>query len=99
MSLLLRFPKKVPVIIQKSLSCTDRHLTLPKSRYLVPKSMSVAELLFYLRYQLHVPAHVSIFIWINDKLPSLNHTMGLLFEEENINNRLYLYYGTEHTFG
>ena len=96
---LLRYQKKIPVICQRDLRCKDVP-ELRRRKYLVPKSLKVMEFLYYLRRMMTVPEYVSIFLYVNNTLPSLNLTMGLLYEEERCNNGfLYIYYATEHTFG
>ena len=96
---LRKYPTKVPVMVQKDIRCT-LIADLPKRKFIVPKDLRISDFLYYIRRQLQVPEFESIFIFINDSLPSLNHTIGLLYEEEKDNDGfLYIYFTTESTFG
>lgn len=96
---LQKYPKKVPVIVQRCINCNDLP-ELPKKKFLMPKELKMCEFLYYIRRQISVPAHISVFIYVNNSLPSLNSHMELLYnEEKNENGFLYIYYASEHTFG
>lgn len=96
---LRKYPTKVPVMVQKDIRCT-LIADLPKRKFIVPKDLQISDFLYYIRRQLQVPEFESIFIFVNDSLPSLNHTIGMLYEEEKDNDGfLYLYFTTESTFG
>jgi len=96
---LRKYPKKVPVIVQRCINCNDLP-ELPKKKFLMPKELKMCDFLFYIRRQISVPPHISVFIYVNNTLPSLNTYMELLYEEEkNENGFLYIYYASEHTFG
>ena len=96
---LQKYPKKVPVIVQRCINCNDLP-ELPKKKFLMPKDLRMSEFLFYIRRQISVPPHISVFIYVNNTLPSLNMNMEFLYnEEKNVNGFLYIYYASEHTFG
>lgn len=97
--LLAKHPKKVPIILQRDLYCNDLP-ELSRQKYLVPLDVTVSHFLYYIRRQLSVPPHISIFIYVNQTLPSLQQPMSLLYEEEQSSDGiLYFYYASEHTFG
>lgn len=97
--ILEKYPNKLPCIIQRDLRCNDVP-TLKRKRYLLPKNIVVSDLLYYIRRQLTVPPHVSVYILIGNSLPSLNQTLSLLYEEEKASDGLlYIYFATESTFG
>lgn len=94
-----KYPKKIPVLCQRDLRCNDIP-ELFKKKFLVPKDMQVSEFLFYIRRRMSLPAFKSVFMFVNNTLPSLNHTMGLLYEEYGSQDGyLYMFYATEQTFG
>lgn len=98
-SVLAKHPNKVPVILQRDLHCNDLP-ELTRHKFLVPLDLSVSHFLYYIRRQLSVPSHISVFIYVNQTLPSLQQPMSLIYEEEqSCDGILYIYYASEHTFG
>lgn len=94
-----RYPNKVPVIIQRDCLCRDVP-ELHKKRVFVSKTMLVSHLLYYVRRQLQMPAHRSIYLYVNESLPMLTQTVGMLHQEEAEDDGiLYVFFATEHVFG
>jgi len=97
--LLEKYPNKIPCIIQRDLRCNNIP-NLKRKKYLLQKNIVVSDLLYYIRRQLTVPPHISVYILIGNSLPSLNQTLSLLYEEEKAaDGLLYIYFATESTFG
>ena len=97
--LLEKYPNKLPVIIQRHIRCNDIP-QLKRKKYLLPKHIHMADLLFYIRAQLTVPPHISIYVLVGNSLPSLNQTLSLIYEEERAEDGfLYICYSSEHAFG
>ena len=96
---LAKYPTKVPIYVQRDVNCKDVP-ELMRKKYLVPTSLKLCEFLYYIRRQISVPSHVSLFLYVNDSLPSLNQTIGLIYDEEKSQcGYLYIFYASEHTFG
>ena len=94
-----QYPDKVPVIIQRDCLCRDVP-ELFRKRVFVSKSMLVSHLLYYVRRQLQMPAHRSIYLYVNESLPMLTQTVGMLHHEEaEEDGILYVFFATEHVFG
>ena len=94
-----KYPNKVPCIIQRDLRCNNIP-NLKRKKYLLPKNIRMSDLLYYLRTQISVPPHISVYILVGNSLPSLNQTLCLLYEEEKAaDGLLYIYFATESTFG
>lgn len=97
--LIEKYPNKVPCIIQRHIRCNDVP-ALKRKKYLLPKDIRLADLLFYIRAQLTVPPHISIYVLVGNSLPSLNQTLSLIYEEEKAEDGfLYISYSSEHAFG
>ena len=99
LKVLEKYPRKIPCIIQRDLRCNNIP-NLKRKKYLLQKNIVVSDLLYYIRRQLTVPPHISVYILIGNSLPSLNQTLSLLYEEEKAaDGLLYIYFATESTFG
>lgn len=99
LKLVEKYPNKLPVIIQRHLRCNDVP-ALKRKKYLLPKDIRLADLLFYIRAQLTVPPHISVYVVVGNSLPSLNQTLSLLYAEEKAEDGfLYISYSSEHAFG
>ncbi len=97
--LLEKYPNKVPCIIQRHLRCNDVP-QLKRKKYLLPKHIHMSDLLYYIRAQLTVPPHISVYVLVGNSLPSLNQTLSLIYEEEKAEDGyLYISYSSEHAFG
>ena len=97
--LLGKYPNKLPCIIQRHIRCNDIP-QLKRKKYLLPKDIRLADLLFYIRAQLTVPPHISVYLLVGNSLPSLNYTLSLIYEEEKAEDGfLYICYSSEHAFG
>lgn len=88
--LIQNYPECVPVIIRKNVN--EQILQdIDKERYLIPKNLSVSDLLFIIRKKLKINSE--IFIFVNNLLMSMDITIGSIYNAyKNENGFLYLTY-------
>lgn len=98
-----KYPDKVPLICE--MAPTGR---LPvgidikdiKTKYLVNKRMTLGEFSGILRKKMKLAGETAIFIFVNNQLPSLSNTIGVLQSRyEHTDGFLYLHYNFENVFG
>lgn len=72
-----------------------------KNKYLVGYDLTLAQFHTVIRKRLHLSFNDSIFIYCKDKtLPYTSQTMGQIYKEQaSEDGFLYLFYGSESTFG
>jgi GABA(A) receptor-associated protein len=92
-----KFPDCIPIIIKKA---KNELPDLDKQKYLVPKSMTVADLLCLIRKKINITDKQAIFIFVKNCLVPMNNTLENIYNEyHSDDNFLYIAYTTENTFG
>lgn len=97
-SLLMRYPTKIPVIIYTK---TNNVPEPEKCKYLIDKSVTIAEFLSVLRKYIKISQTESIYLFTeNNTIPASSQLISQIYEEhKNEDKFLYLEYTLENTFG
>ena len=97
--MLSKHPNSICVIIEKSKSDN----TIPdidKHKYLIPKELTVGQLLYVIRKRIHLTPQQAIFFYVNNTLPSSSITIENLYKQyKDPDGFLYIRYTGENTFG
>jgi GABA(A) receptor-associated protein len=97
--MLSKHPNSICVIIEKaeddnSIDDIDKH------KYLIPKELTVGQLLYVIRKRIHLTPQQAIFFYINNTLPSSSTTIESLYQNnKDPDGFLYIKYTGENTFG
>ncbi len=93
--ILLKYPDRVPIIC--------KHLTVPmkKNNFLVPKDMTVGELIVIIRLNINLKKEHAIFMFVNNKIIPTNTTLlsQLYCLYKNEDGFLYISFSEENAFG
>lgn len=96
----MKYPDRLPLIIEKDPSCKLRELDKPK--FLVPNDLTMQHLIFIIRKRLELPKDSSIFMLVNGKV-SVTGEAGLMEIYEKYKDQddgyLYIHYTSELTWG
>ena len=94
-----KYPNSICVIIEKSPS--DKSINdIDKHKYLVPKELTVGQMLFVVRKRIHLSSAQALFFYVNNTLPSSSITMETLYlSHRDEDGFLYIRYTGENTFG
>ena len=91
-----KYPDRIPVIV------TSKKFNLSKNKFLVPRTMTVGNLIYWLRTRiLDIGFEQSLVIFVNDIIPKATETIEEVdvkyrkYEDEHLN----IYLTTENTFG
>lgn len=97
--LLIKYPNRVPVIVQKSEHCK----TVPdidKTKYLVPHEYTLGQFVYTLRKRINLKSNVAMFVFVDNILPATSDTMLHLYNQyKSSDNMLHITYSGENTFG
>ena len=91
---------KLPVIIKKSCTCKVDINDLDKTKYLINKEKTIAELAYIIRSKCNINKYQSIFLFSNNTI-----VCGTMLLEELYNKHkdergiLHIFYSAENTFG
>ncbi|CAI8610843.1 unnamed protein product [Vicia faba] len=97
-SILVKYPDRVPVIIEKY-SRTDLP-ELDKKKYLVPRDMSVGQFIHILSSRLSLMPGKALFIFVKNTLPQTASLMNSIYQTyKDEDGFLYMCYSSEKTFG
>ena len=93
MKLLKRYPDRVPVIVGKKNS-PDKH------KYMVPKSLTMAQFMCMLRARIKLTSDKAIFVFIDNTLVPNSELIETLYSRYvHTDGILYMTYASESTFG
>lgn len=95
--MLKKYPDKVPIIFTSSKICDSE---INKQKFLVPRDITMSELIYIVKKRISIPPEKAIFIYIDNFMPNLNSIVSENYEKyKNKDNILYISYATENTFG
>jgi len=95
----LKYPDRVPVIIEKALNSDVSDLD--KNKYLVPDELNIGQLIYVIRKRIKLSHEQSIFIFINGDIlaPTSALLSSVYTEHKNADGFLYVTYAGQDSFG
>ena len=100
-SILEKYPDRVPLILEKLTN--DNDVLIPeidKNKYLVPKDLTVGQLMYVIRKRLKISPEKALFIFCNGNILKGNDLVSTVYESSHDEDGfLYLIYSGEATFG
>jgi GABA(A) receptor-associated protein len=93
-----RYPDRIPVIVELA-----KDTTLPpldKSKYLVPKELTVGQFIYVIRTRLKLSPEKAIFLFSNNIIPPSSFIISELYmQHKNVDGFLYFTVAGENVFG
>ena len=97
-SMKIQFPKSIPVIVLKHPSSKLEQLA--KSKFIVPKDLTIGQLNHVIRKRLKLKPEQTIFLFAGKKLATTGQIVGCVYEELHSDDEfLYMTYAEMETFG
>jgi len=97
---LSKYPDRIPIICERSLTATPDCPVIDKKKYLVPRTYTVGEFLFVIRKRLKLGPEKAIFLFVNGSIPPTISLIGDIYQTYKDNDcYLYICYSQENTFG
>lgn len=95
--LLKKYPDRIPIICE----CGDKTLNdIGKGKFLVPKDLSVADMMYVIRKRIKITKEKSIYLFINNSLvPNSKLISQVYSDHHDIDGFLYITYYAENAFG
>jgi GABA(A) receptor-associated protein len=95
--ILEKYPDRYPIIIEKHNKC---EYDIDKTKYLVPKDLTVGQLIFVIRKRIKLRPESAIFLFCNNIMPPTSQIINNLYEQhKDPDGFLYIKYSGENTFG
>ena len=97
--LLIKYPERVPVIIEK-----NEHITLENYKYLLPKAITFCTFMSIIKTKINIASNQALFTFIKSNatyvLIPMNENMGEIYKMfKQPDGFLYIRFGIENTFG
>ena len=98
--ILEKYPDRVPIICERSLSTSRDCPYIDKNKYLVPRDLTIGQFIYVIRKRMHLQPEKAVFLFINGIIPSSTNMLGELYEYyKDSDGFLYISYSFENTFG
>lgn len=95
-----KYPDRIPLILKARQGAKDSIPPLDKEKYLFPSEFFWHQFLTFIRRRMVLKPEQSLFIFVNNALPSMNDTIGQIDAAVGDQNGfLSCVYGAENTFG
>ena len=93
-----KYPDRIPVIIEKYYS--SKLVDIDRKKYLVPRDMTVGQLMYTIRKRIKLTPDKAIFIFVNNINPHSSLLIYELYDKYKDNDGfLYIIYQEESVFG
>ncbi len=84
----LKYPDRIPVYVKrKENSDIDE---VPKPKYLVPKEMTMGNMIYVIRKNIKLTSEKAMFVFIDNKLVPVSQTMGELYNQKKTPMDFYI---------
>lgn len=100
-----KYPGNVPVIVHyKNVVFTDlksKEAIKHRSNFMIPKNMTVADLILVVRVKSSIQATDALFVFINNSLPCITDTISNIYDRHKnpVDDCLHIVITKENTFG
>lgn len=93
-----KYPERIPVIVEKNK--TSDIVDIDKNKYLVPRDLTIGQLVYVIRKRIKMPPEYGLFIFINNIIPPQHELVSTIYDEhKDVDGFLYITYSGENTFG
>ena len=97
-NVLSKYPDRIPIIVERSKKCSFNDID--KSKYLVPKDMTMGQFTYIIRKRIKLDPSQTIFISVNGTLSSSTEIVSNVYDDKKDEDGfLYVNYTNENTFG
>ena len=96
-----KYPKRVPVIIEKYKECSNTIPNITKKKFLVPNDITIGQFTYIIRKRIKLEAEHAIFLFVgkNNIPPSSKLISEIYTNYKDEDGFLYMVYSGENTFG
>ena len=95
-----KYPERVPIICEKLKNSRDNLPNIDKTKYLVPKELTIGQFIFVIRKRIHLAPETALFVFVNGNIPSSNSILDDVYDlNKESDGFLYISYSSENTFG
>lgn len=95
-----KYPGRVPIICEKSMSASKECPNIDKKKYLVPIDLTMGQFLYIVRRRLQLSPEKAIFLFVSNKIAPSTLTINEIYNyNKEADGFLYINYALENIFG
>lgn len=95
-----KYPGRAPVLVLRHNGASPDVPRLSKSKFLVPRELTVGQFIYVVRHQMKLPPEKALFIFVGNILPTTGMLVAELYEQyKSSDGFLRVVYTSESTFG
>ncbi len=95
-----KYPDRIPIICERALFAKPECPYIDKCKYLVPRELTVGQLMYVIRKRLKLQAHQALYLFAGTMLPCNVMRIDALHQLQKDDDQfLYITYSLENTFG
>jgi len=97
---LSKYPDRIPIICERSLTATRDCPIIDKRKYLVPRDLTMGQFLYVVRKRLLLPPEKALFLFVKNTIPATTSQVNEVYQRyKDEDGYLYITYAQENTFG
>ena len=94
-----KHPDHCPIICERDVNCSNVPL-IDKTKYLVPRDLTMGQFAYIIRQRLKLKSEIAIFLFIGNVIPPTSALIKRIYEDyKEQDGFLYVKYSGENTFG
>jgi GABA(A) receptor-associated protein len=95
-----KYPNKIPVVVEKAPGAQATLPDLPRWKYVVPRDLTMGQMMFLLRSHMSLAPEVAIFLFVGNTLPTSTTTVLEMWSRyQEADGALHIVYSGESAFG
>ena len=96
-----KYPDRIPIICEKMNNNKNKDFpTIDKSKYLVPKDLTLSQFIYVIRNRMKLPSEKAIFLFVGGKIPPSSELILNIYSlHKDQDGFLYITYSGENVFG
>ena len=95
-----KYPDRIPIICERSLTATIDCPIIDKRKYLVPRDLTMGQFLYVIRKRLRLLPEKALFLFVNGTIPPTTSLINEVYNRhKDDDGYLYISYAQENTFG
>ena len=95
-----KFPDRIPIICERSLNASKDCPYIDRKKYLVPRDLTMGQLIYVIRKRLKLSSEKALFLIVNNNILSSAQILGSAYHRyKDPDGFLYVTYTFENTFG
>jgi GABA(A) receptor-associated protein len=93
-------PDRIPIFVRKAKGCKSNIPEIPKSKFLVPRMLTIGQFIYIIRRQLTLSSETALFFFVEGTLPTTSATIVELYQQyKQPDGSLHVEYTSESVFG